>query len=247
MSAEPMSSDPTSPTPASSEPTSAAAPAERDCPPSTVETVRGPGVQIRFDGARCIHSRHCVLDRPDVFVPNVKGAWIHPEWATPAELLELAHNCPSGAIRCEKLDGTAIETAPKVNVVHVRENGPLAFHAPLTIASVDEGLRATLCRCGASARKPFCDNSHVGIGFTASGEPETTPSAPLEQRDGPLAILPVRNGPLHVIGNLEIVSGTGRTVNRVTECWLCRCGHSANKPYCDGSHKRVGFRSDDGP
>gem|GEM_PF-4174191 len=30
-------------------------------------------------GQRCIHSRHCALDRPDVFVPNVKGAWIHPE------------------------------------------------------------------------------------------------------------------------------------------------------------------------
>lgn len=247
MSTDPVPSEPAPSTPASSEPTPSAPPAERDCPPSTVETVRGSGVQIRFDGARCIHSRHCVLDRPDVFVPNVKGAWIHPERATPAELLELAHNCPSGAIRCENLDGTAIEAPPTVNVVHVRENGPLAFHAPLTVAGVAEGFRVTLCRCGASVHKPFCDNSHHCIGFTASGEPETTPSAPLEQRDGPLAIQPVRNGPLHVIGNLEIVSGTGRTVNRVTECWLCRCGHSGNKPYCDGSHKRVGFRSDEGP
>lgn len=56
-----------------------------------------------FDGSRCIHSRHCVLDRPDVFVPNVRGEWIHPDHATPDEVVELAHNCPSGAISC---DGT---------------------------------------------------------------------------------------------------------------------------------------------
>jgi CDGSH-type Zn-finger protein len=53
----------------------------------------------------------------------------------------------------------------------------------------------------------------------------------------------LRDGPLHVSGNLELISGTGKTIHRVTECWLCRCGQSANKPYCDGTHKRVGFRS----
>jgi CDGSH-type Zn-finger protein len=54
-------------------------------------------------------------------------------------------------------------------------------------------------------------------------------------------VFPNPNGSLKVTGNLEVVSGTGRTVNRVTQVWLCRCGQSANKPYCDGSHKRVGF------
>ena len=40
------------------------------------ETVRGRKVVIHFDGARCIHSRNCVLGHPDVFVPNVEGEWI---------------------------------------------------------------------------------------------------------------------------------------------------------------------------
>jgi len=209
----------------------------------SIETVRGKQITIQFNGERCIHSRHCVLDRPDVFVPNVAGEWIHPDRATPAELLELAHNCPSGAIRCTGADGATLEAAPLVNTVRVRENGPLAFRSPLSIDGQDAGYRATLCRCGASTHKPYCDGSHTAAGFAASGEPTPTESAPLAQRHGALKVEPIRDGPLHVSGNLEVISGTGKTINRVTECWLCRCGQSGKKPYCDGTHKRVGFRS----
>jgi len=207
-----------------------------------IETVRGKEVVVHFNGDRCIHSRHCVLDRPDVFVPNVSGEWIHPDRAMPAELLELAHNCPSGAIRCTNADGSALEKAPRVNTVRVRENGPLAFRAPLTIDGQHAGYRATLCRCGASTHKPYCDGSHAAAGFSATGEPAVSESAPLAQRDGALKVEPIHDGPLHVSGNLELISGTGKTVNRLTETWLCRCGQSAKKPYCDGTHKKVGFR-----
>lgn len=209
------------------------------------ETVRGTSVIIHFDGERCIHSRNCVLDRPDVFVPNVKGEWIHPDRATPAEAAALARSCPSGAIQFELVGGLAGESAPLVNTVRVRENGPLALHAPLTVAGVDAGFRVTLCRCGASARKPYCDGSHARAGFSASGEAAVAESQPLAQRDGPVAVEPIKDGPLRVRGNLEVVTGTGKTINRLAETWLCRCGQSRNKPYCDGSHKAAGFRSGD--
>src|SRR5262245_63485909 len=52
-----------------------------------------------FEAKKCIHSRNCVLGRPDVFVPNVSGEWIHPDAATPADVAHLALACPSGAIR----------------------------------------------------------------------------------------------------------------------------------------------------
>jgi CDGSH-type Zn-finger protein len=58
-----------------------------------------------------------------------------------------------------------------------------------------------------------------------------------------LAIDPQMNGPLRVRGNLEITSGTGRVVARVTSAALCRCGGSATKPFCDGTHAKIGFRS----
>jgi CDGSH-type Zn-finger protein/uncharacterized Fe-S cluster protein YjdI len=207
------------------------------------EVVRGKQVTLRFEATRCIHSRHCVLDRPDVFVPNVEGEWIHPDRATAAEALELAHNCPSGAIQCEAADGSAMEHAPRVNTLRVRENGPLAIRAAITLDGEPRGYRLTLCRCGASGNKPYCDGSHNNVGFTATGEPPVVESQALAARDGVLSIEATTNGPLHVVGSVEIVSGTGKTVNRVTDAWLCRCGQSKNKPYCDGSHRSAGFRS----
>jgi CDGSH-type Zn-finger protein/uncharacterized Fe-S cluster protein YjdI len=207
------------------------------------EQVSDARVTLRFEAKKCIHSRRCVLDRPDVFVPNVVGAWIHPEAATVDEIVELAHNCPSGAITFIRHDGGPEEQPPKVNLVHVRENGPLAFHGELAIIGSGPALRATLCRCGQSNRKPFCDGSHATAGFSATGEPATRASEALPRRDGAVSITPTENGPLRVEGSVELVSGTGRTMERCTRVALCRCGSSANKPFCDGSHARVGFRA----
>ncbi|HTS54522.1 MAG TPA: CDGSH iron-sulfur domain-containing protein [Burkholderiales bacterium] len=209
-----------------------------------VQEYRGKHIVVRFDGGKCIHSRNCVLGRPDVFVPNAPGAWIQPDSGSPEAVAEIAHNCPSGAISYERLDSGAQEIAPKVNVVRVRENGPLAFHAELQMAGQASGYRATLCRCGASKNKPLCDGSHVGAGFTASGEPPTRESAALPQRDGTVRVKPSKNGPLLIEGNLEVVTGTGRTILRTRNTALCRCGGSANKPYCDGTHARIGFAAE---
>ena len=90
----------------------------------------------------------------------------------------------------------------------------------------------------------WCDNAHKDGGFAATGEPGEKKSKPLEMRAGTLDIAPQKDGPLKVSGNLEVVSGTGRTVNRTSEAFFCRCGHSRNKPYCDGSHRKADFKAD---
>ena len=209
-----------------------------------IDEYRGKRIVVRFDGKKCVHSRQCVLGNPDVFIASAKGAWIRPDAATPEAIAAVAHNCPSGAITYERLDGGEQESAPGMNTVRVRENGPLAFHAELRIGNDAVGYRATLCRCGASQRKPYCDFSHTKIGFSSTGEPPSQEGAPIEKRNGPLVIKANRNGCLKVEGPLEIVSGMGRRVARVTEAWLCRFGHSADKPFCDGTHKRIGFTAD---
>jgi CDGSH-type Zn-finger protein/uncharacterized Fe-S cluster protein YjdI len=206
-----------------------------------METAKGRKVTIHFDGERCIHSRQCVLGLPGVFKANVQGPWIDADAASVEAIVAVAHACPSGAIRYERHDGGPAEAAPQVNTGFVRENGPVALHAELRINGAAAGTRATLCRCGASANKPYCDGSHAQAGFQASGEPPTRPSEPLDPRGGPLDVTALPNGPLQVNGPLELCSGTGRTIERKTAMYLCRCGASANKPYCDGSHKKVGF------
>ena len=206
-----------------------------------VETVTGKAATICFDSRLCIHARRCVLAEPGVFKANVVGPWIDPDAASPEDLVRVAINCPSGAIHVTRHDGGAEEANPKVNTITVRENGPLAVHAEIELSSAPIGTRATLCRCGQSNNKPYCDGSHVGSGFLATGEPATTTSAALARRDGVLAITPYPNGPLGVAGPVEIISGTGRTIDRIEKTALCRCGHSSRKPYCDGTHARVGF------
>lgn len=51
------------------------------------------------------------------------------------------------------------------------------------------------------------------------------------------------NGPLYVRGHVRITGPGGRLIREDTRVALCRCGHSENKPFCDGSHRRVGFRT----
>ncbi|SFS17747.1 Uncharacterized Fe-S cluster protein YjdI [Dyella sp. OK004] len=225
------------------------APPAQPAPPTSVqdgiEQVEGEKLTLLFEAKRCIHARFCVTGAPTVFLANVQGPWIHPDTMDAERLADIAHACPSGAIRYKRRDGRPDETAPPVNLAATREAGPYAFRGDLRLNGVPAGFRATLCRCGASKNKPFCDGSHHDIGFSATGEPPTgTATDALAVRDGPLHIEPQHNGPLKVRGNLEITSGTGRMVARVASAFLCRCGGSQNKPFCDGTHAKIGFVAD---
>jgi len=211
--------------------------------PGAIEEARGDTLVLRSEGKRCIHSRHCVLGAPRVFLANVKGPWLYPDEMNVEALAHVIQMCPSGSLTYERLDGGPEEPVPEINELRLRENGPYAVRADLELVGRGSLLRATLCRCGASQNKPFCDGSHNGIQFAATGEPATRESQPLAHRGGRLEIRPELDGPLAVTGNVEICAGTGRTIDRVTTTRLCRCGGSATKPFCDGTHARIGFRS----
>ncbi|MGI9123447.1 MAG: CDGSH iron-sulfur domain-containing protein [Mycobacterium sp.] len=49
------------------------------------------------------------------------------------------------------------------------------------------------------------------------------------------------DGPLEVSGAVEILASDGTELKQTAKAYLCRCGHSENKPFCDGAHKREGF------
>ena len=105
-------------------------------------------------------------------------------------------------------------------------------------------IRVALCRCGASSNKPFCDNSHVEAGFTDPGEADSLHAVETPADSASLTIRPLPDGPCMVAGVLALVDGDGIGRVRVENPTFCRCGHSQDKPFCDGSHSSTGFRAD---
>lgn len=81
-------------------------------------------------------------------------------------------------------------------------------------------IRATLCRCGGSQNKPFCDSTHVTMGFEATGEPPSQGTPALAHRGGLLELVALKDGPLQINGNVELCTGTGRTITRLHETYL---------------------------
>ena len=211
-----------------------------------VDEIEAENLTLLYELKKCIHSRFCVTWAPQVFLPNVVGPWILPDELDVERMVDIAHVCPSGAIRYRRKDGKPEEAVPVVNTIQIREGGPYAVRAEIQLdGAAPEFYRATLCRCGASKNKPFCDGSHHAVNFSATGEPATieAKAGMLEVRNGPLAIDPQPDGPLAVRGNMEFMSGTGRVVARMQAAKLCRCGGSNTKPFCDGTHKTNGFKS----
>lgn len=55
-------------------------------------------------------------------------------------------------------------------------------------------------------------------------------------------IVPLDNGPYMVEGEIELVSPSGQPIaTKGSKSFLCRCGASTRKPFCDGTHSRIGF------
>ena len=69
----------------------------------------------------------------------------------------------------------------------------------------------------------------------------TLPGAAYIERMSEVKITALENGPLQVDGECTVLASDGTVVKEAAKVFLCRCGHSANKPMCDGSHKREGF------
>ena len=206
----------------------------------------GKQVDVHWDGRLCIHIAECSKASDDLFVSG-REPWCIPDKTTNEEVAEVCERCPSGALTYTDRTGISEET-PGKNTVNIVYNGPLYLRGNLAIEGAPDDMqgvkyRAALCRCGHSKNKPFCDNSHHEAGFIDYGAVgETGPG--LENEGGKLEIRPVQDGPLLVSGNVTVVASSGRIAWQGDNLALCRCGASKNKPFCDGSHKKAGFRSD---
>ena len=208
----------------------------------------GKDGQVAWNGRLCIHVGECGRSEGELFVGGRKP-WCQPDLlADEGELVEILRRCPTGALSYEK-DGAALPETPEgINSIAVANHGPLYFTGDLQIDHSDAEApatryRAALCRCGHSKNKPFCDNSHESENFQDRGAVGSK-GEPLQSHGGPLTIKRAPNGPLLVNGKFQIVAASGRVAWTGTKAALCRCGHSKNKPFCDGAHKAAGFEAE---
>jgi CDGSH-type Zn-finger protein/uncharacterized Fe-S cluster protein YjdI len=207
----------------------------------------GSAIDVAWDGNLCIHVGECTRARGELFESGRKP-WCDPDSGDAAAAAAVVERCPTGALSYIRKDGGPAEIAPPENSIVVANQGPLYARGELVIDGAPAGApglrtRAALCRCGLSTNKPFCDNSHELADFSDRG-PIGVVGEPLESSGGPLAISPRPNGPLVVEGNLTLISGHGLAAWTGTRAVLCRCGESANRPFCDGTHALVGFRTE---
>jgi len=70
-----------------------------------------------------------------------------------------------------------------------------------------------------------------------------TDGAPQEPPESPTRVQPRPNGPLFVRGDVQVIDAQGNVTRKATRIALCRCGQSNNKPYCDLSHRAIGFKA----
>jgi CDGSH-type Zn-finger protein/uncharacterized Fe-S cluster protein YjdI len=213
---------------------------------SPITRYPGQHADVTWDERLCIHIGECGRAKGDLFVAK-RQPWCQPDLVPVADVVDVIERCPSGALAYDVKDGATRERPVPGNTIEVSYNGPLFARGELAIEGAAADMpgvrfRAALCRCGLSKNKPFCDNSHETAGFKDYGAVGERGDG-LKAEGGTLEIKAVKDGPLHVKGNLTVMAGTGQPRWQGVETWLCRCGASKNKPFCDGSHKRIGFQA----
>jgi len=204
-------------------------------------------IDISYDARRCIHAAECVRGLPAVFDTG-RRPWILPTAASPDAIAAVITKCPSGALHYTRRDGGRAETPSGQTTIVPMPDGPLYVRGCVQLRSADgkviiEDMRMALCRCGRAHNKPFCDNSHRDAGFDDPGA-VTEGGAPAETNGG-LSLTASANGPLLAQGPFVLRGAVGDGRYEGTDTELCRCGASRNKPFCDGTHERIAFRSEE--
>ncbi|WP_425145478.1 (4Fe-4S)-binding protein [Deinococcus sp.] len=133
-----------------------------------------PGIVVSYDAPRCIHAAECIRGLPEVF-DTAKRPWIQPQNAVrAAQVAEVVRRCPSGALHYAA-QAAEPEQPQTPTTITPLPDGPLAIRGDLVIQTPDgevKELRATLCRCGQSGHKPYCDGTHSRVGW------KSEPTAP---------------------------------------------------------------------
>jgi len=137
--------------------------------PGVERVYRNAQIAIAWEPKLCIHTGRCFRGLPEVFQPQTRP-WVKLDGATADQIAEVVMTCPTGALHFERLDDGLQEPQPEDTTINLWPNGPLLVRGKVRMVGPDghairEDTRVALCRCGHSENKPFCDGSHLRVGF----------------------------------------------------------------------------------
>ena len=132
------------------------------------ESYRALGITIHDNRSICAHAGRCTDGLASVFKYKSEP-WIDPVGGTVEEIIETIRKCPSGALSfsLNDIDGVDQQQEPSITVT---KDGPYEVVGGVQLLEQTWAQGAptehyTLCRCGGSRNKPFCDGAHWSIGF----------------------------------------------------------------------------------
>jgi CDGSH-type Zn-finger protein len=130
----------------------------------------GKEITIHDNRKICSHAAECVNNLPSVFKFNARP-WINPDAADKQQIINTIKKCPSGALGYS-IDDIEYKDQERMSMVTVSKDGPYTITGGIDLIGDNiqfaEGFSKehyTLCRCGASNNKPFCDGMHITINF----------------------------------------------------------------------------------
>jgi CDGSH-type Zn-finger protein/ferredoxin len=136
--------------------------------PDRRDSYRGRRITLHDNRSICSHAGHCTDGLPSVFKYGAEP-WIDVDGAAAEAIIEAVRNCPSGALSYS-IDDIPPPEEPREPVITITKDGPYAVAGDVELiggrwAHGASSRRYTLCRCGGSKNKPFCDGTHWSIGF----------------------------------------------------------------------------------
>jgi CDGSH-type Zn-finger protein len=128
----------------------------------------GKTITIHDNRGLCAHAGVCTDRLSSVWRMGVEP-WIDPDGASVEAIVEAIEACPSGALSYT-INDEEHRDCDNAPAIHLAKNGPYVVTGGISLEDVafGEGVSRehfTLCRCGASKNKPFCDGSHYDAGF----------------------------------------------------------------------------------
>ena len=131
-----------------------------------IQKYEGKEITIIFNRSICAGAGECVRNFPKIY-KNASENWIFPDEGSIEEVKKSIEKCPSGALSYEFQNGNSKENY-EVNKITIIKNGPMNILGKVTL-HVDKWStnanpqKYSLCRCGASQNKPFCDYTHASL------------------------------------------------------------------------------------